>query len=94
MQSTHAWKPVLKPGTLPVYDEALKFIEQDAASLREQIAQAKQAGSASSEEAKRRIFALEVAAGINEPSVRAQFRRGDYDLSRPCLLYTSDAADE
>lgn len=87
MQSTHAWKPALRPGTLPVYDEALKFIEQDAASLREQIAQAKQAGSASSEEAQRRIFALEVAAGINEPSVRAQFRRGDYDLSKPVFRH-------
>lgn len=86
-QSTQAWQPALKPGTLPVYDEALKFIQQDAVSLREQIAQAKQAGDASSEEAQRRIYALEVAAGINDPSVRAQFRRGDYDLSKPVFRH-------
>ena len=74
MQSTQAWQPALKPGALPVYDEALKFIQQDAAALREQVAQAK---NDASEDAQRRAYALEVAMEINEPSVRAQFRRGE-----------------
>lgn len=74
MQSTQAWKPVLKPGVMPVYDEALKFIQQDTEALREQLAQVK---SDASENAQHRAYALEVASEINNPSVREKFRNGD-----------------
>ena len=76
MQSTYTWQPALKPGTLPVYDEALKHIEHDSATLRDQIAKEKQQADMSSTDVQERVYALEVASDINQPSVRAQFRRG------------------
>ena len=76
MQSTYTWQPALKPGILPVYDEALKHIEHDSAALRDQIAKEKQQADMSSTDVQERVYALEVASDINQPSVRAQFRRG------------------
>ena len=59
-----------------MYDEALKHIEHDSATLRDQIAKEKQQADMSSTDVQERVYALEVASDINQPSVRAQFRRG------------------
>lgn len=71
MEST--WHPAVSSGKVPVYDAALAYIEEDAAALREKLAQAKQSGAAPAEH----LDALEIVSEINLPHVRAQFRAGN-----------------
>lgn len=88
MNSSSSWQPALKPGTLPVYDEALAYIEADTAALREKIEAAKQAGEANEDY----LDALEIVSQINRPSIRAQFVQGDYDMSQPVFRHLREQA--
>ena len=73
------WNPPVKPGSLPVYDEALKYIEADAARLRKEledlrlkVSRLEKGGNNADELEKLRekVGILEVQSEINRPSVR------------------------
>lgn len=80
------WKPVLEKGKLPAYDEALAFVEADAAVQRERLSEAKQSGKVALADA------LEIASEINLPNIRAEFLGGEYDLSRPVFRHLREQA--
>lgn len=69
----------MKPGVLPVYDEALKYIEADAARLRKEleevrgkVSESEKSGSEDGEMGKLRekVGILEIQSEVNRPSVR------------------------
>ncbi|WFD42510.1 mitochondrial 54S ribosomal protein YmL35 [Malassezia psittaci] len=86
MQSN--WSPVVPKGKLPVYDEALAFIEADSKVQRElrDIAKEQQGSS------KELIYAHEVASELNLPEVRNQFLAGEADLSKPVFRHLREQA--
>ena len=88
MNSSASWQPVLKPGALPVYDEALAYIEEDAAALRKKIEETKQSGDVQEDY----LDALEIVSEINRPHVRTQFAKGDYDLRQPVFRHLREQA--
>lgn len=71
-------------GSLPVYDEALAYIEQDRKEKLKALEDLKKelqslgsdASSSSRSELQNRITATEIASMINDPEVRWQFRNG------------------
>lgn len=71
-----SWKPAVKPGTVPVYDEALAYLEADAQVVRERIEEESQKAD-SSEESQRRLYGLRVVSEINLPHVRSQYKQGN-----------------
>lgn len=83
MSSSSSWQPAVKPGSLPVYDEALAYIEADAAALRRKLEESKQSGEAQEDY----LDALDIVSEINRPAVRAQFVKGEYDLSQPVFRH-------
>ncbi|WFD19995.1 mitochondrial 54S ribosomal protein YmL35 [Malassezia caprae] len=88
MNSSSSWQPAVKPGSMPVYDQALAYIEADAAALRKKMEEIKQSGEAQEEY----LDALEIVSEINRPSVRAQFTKGEYDLSQPVFRHLREQA--
>jgi len=68
------WSRPLGIGVLPVYDEALAYIEKDAAIKRERLESLRKAndGSVSSEA----LIKLEIESEINLPEVRWKFENG------------------
>jgi len=86
--SSASWQPAVKPGSMPVYDQALAYIEADAAALRKKMKETKESGKAQEDY----LDALEIVSEINRPSVRAQFSKGDYDLSQPVFRHLREQA--
>ncbi|WFD02756.1 mitochondrial 54S ribosomal protein YmL35 [Malassezia obtusa] len=81
------WAPVLEKGKMPVYDEALAFVEADAAALRERVAEAKK-----SDANPELVDAYEIASEINLPQIRADFLNGKGDLGRPVFRHLREQA--
>lgn len=68
-------------GSLPVYDEALAYIEQDKQEKLKLLESLKKdlqslGSDASSSELQNQITATEIASLINDPEIRWQFRNG------------------
>ncbi|KAK9899746.1 PEBP-like protein [Cystobasidium minutum MCA 4210] len=87
-------------GSLPVYDEALAYIEQDRKEKLKALEDLKKelqslgsdASSSSRSELQNRITATEIASMINDPEVRWQFRNGAADMSKPVNRYLAEQA--
>lgn len=87
-ESTHAWKPALERGKLPVYDEALAFLEADAKQQRALLDTER--AKPTTEEQKQRVDALSILSEINLPHVRQEFVQGKCAY---CLLRLGGGAD-
>lgn len=87
-------------GSLPVYDEALAYIEQDKDEKLKAIEQLKQKlqSLGSDAPAKSRInlldqiTAAEIASLVNDPETRWKFRNGLADMSKPVNRYLAEQA--
>lgn len=66
-----SYQPPVKPGSLPAYDAALEYIQQDRDSKLKQLEQLKQQGAA--QEA---LDKLEVEAWSNDPETRWRAKQG------------------
>ena len=73
-ESTHAWKPALERGKLPVYDKELAFLEADAKQQRALLDTER--AKPTTEEQKQRVDALSILSEINLPHVRQEFVQG------------------
>ena len=70
-----SWQPLLKPGVLPAYDEALAFLSSHSTSLRSRLARLDDEHPDLTPADKAALReSLEIAAAINEPSVLAAFQ--------------------
>ncbi|KAJ9477847.1 54S ribosomal protein L35, mitochondrial [Pseudozyma hubeiensis] len=89
--STSTWQPRLEPGTLPAYDEALKFLSSHSASLRAQIADLKTTHPNLTEpELSSLTSSLTIASLVNDPSTLASFASSSpthYDASNPAFVH-------
>ncbi|GAC75072.1 phosphatidylethanolamine binding protein [Moesziomyces antarcticus T-34] len=89
--SSSSWTPVLKPGTLPAYDEALAFLSSHADSVRSKAESLDSThASLSAEDRAALKESLEVAARINDPATLARFAASQptrYDAADPVLRY-------
>ncbi|PKI84094.1 mitochondrial 54S ribosomal protein YmL35 [Malassezia vespertilionis] len=85
------WKPAVQSGKVPVYDEALKFVAEDAATLGKRHEQI-QRTTGDPKEKRAMLDALEIAREINIPSVRAQFAQGAYDMQKPVFRHLREQA--
>lgn len=85
MEST--WKPAVQKGALPVYDEALAYVEADAAAQKARLQAVKQ-----SNENAELADALEIASEINLSHIRSEFTSGTYDLRRPVFRHLREQA--
>ncbi|SPO26818.1 related to MRPL35 - mitochondrial ribosomal protein, large subunit [Ustilago trichophora] len=85
------WQPLLKPGVLPAYDEALSFLSSHSASLRSQIATIDRDHPKLSSADKTALKeSLEIAASINDPSLLSTFQASNpttYDASNPAFRH-------
>ncbi|SJX63574.1 related to MRPL35-mitochondrial ribosomal protein, large subunit [Sporisorium reilianum f. sp. reilianum] len=89
--SSSSWQPLLKPGVLPAYDEALSYLSSQSAALRSRIASLEQTHPdlPASELAQLRE-SLEIAARINDPATLAAFQSSSathYDASNPAFRH-------
>ncbi|TKY85361.1 hypothetical protein EX895_005523 [Sporisorium graminicola] len=89
--STSTWQPLLKPGVLPAYDEALSFLASHSSSLRTRIASLdKDHADLSADERAQLKESLEIAALINDPATLAAFQSSSattYDASNPAFRH-------
>ncbi|GAK64648.1 PEBP-like protein [Moesziomyces antarcticus] len=89
--SSSSWTPVLKPGTLPAYDEALSFLSSHADTVRSKASALDTTHASLSAEDKAALKeSLEVAARINDPATLARFAASQpttYDAADPVLRY-------
>ncbi|KAF8584930.1 PEBP-like protein [Ramaria rubella] len=100
--SIWTWKPPFRPGKLPAYDEAMRYIRADAKRLRGEIEQLKAEWGATAEldaETERRyrekLHILQVQSEINLPEVRWAFRIGKceslpYSFLRPVYRHLAE----
>lgn len=77
------WTRPLEPGVLPAYDEALAYIERDAANKRAELERLrKQTNPTVSAEV---LEKLEIESEINLPDVRWNFNQGHSALLFYCF---------
>jgi large subunit ribosomal protein L35 len=92
------WNRPISPGVLPVYDEALRIIQADSATLkseadycRNQLQQAEAAVNsdpATLQQLRDKLYKLEVESEVNLPDVRWKFRNGMGKCSNKILACT------
>lgn len=88
--SNSTWQPLLQPGVLPAYDEALTYLSNHAASLRTRIASLDSDPSLSATDRAALRESLEIAARINDPSTLAAFQASSpthYDATNPAFRH-------
>ncbi|SPO26540.1 related to MRPL35 - mitochondrial ribosomal protein, large subunit [Ustilago trichophora] len=89
--NTTTWQPLLKPGVLPAYDEALSFLSSHSASVQSQISTIdKDHPTLSNAEKSALKESLEIAAAINDPSLLSTFQSSNpttYDASNPAFRH-------
>lgn len=81
LQADSAWKPALEPGTLPAYDEALKFLaaHSEKQKTRLQLLKTELSNAQDTEqrsELERQVRRAEVTCEINDPASRWAFQNG------------------
>ncbi|WFD31372.1 mitochondrial 54S ribosomal protein YmL35 [Malassezia sp. CBS 17886] len=102
MQSTQ-WKRPVDSGSVPVYDEALAYVDADSRLQRTRLEKLRGEGRAgnggpsgdpSSEGGAdpALVDSLEIVSEMNLPAVRASFLHGDYDLRRPVFRHLREQA--
>lgn len=91
LEHPRKWNPPVKPGSLPAYDEALKYIEADAARLRKEleevrvkVTQLEKSGDDAEglEKLREKVGILEIQSEVNRPSVRWEASNG---MGASCL---------
>ncbi|KWU44795.1 PEBP-like protein [Rhodotorula sp. JG-1b] len=73
-----SYQPPVKAGSLPAYDAALEYIQQDRENKLKQLEQLKQSGAAQD-----KLDKLEVEAWSNDPETRWRAKTGAGDMSKP-----------
>lgn len=76
------WVRPLEPGALPAYDEALAYIERDAANKRAELARWREMKDKNVEQDE--LERLEIESEINLPEVRWNFQQGNGMFSVFC----------
>jgi hypothetical protein len=72
------WVRPLEPGVLPAYDEALAYIERDAANKRAELARRGQTKDKDGQQwSAEELESLEIESEINLPEVRWNFQQGN-----------------
>ncbi|KAF8320624.1 phosphatidylethanolamine-binding protein [Cantharellus anzutake] len=75
------WKRPLEVGVLPAYDEAVAYIEKDAAAKREKLEALRKVADGSLSPGE--LLKLEIESKINLPQVRWNFENNQMDLNQP-----------
>ncbi|GAA5991045.1 hypothetical protein JCM10908_006515 [Rhodotorula pacifica] len=83
--TTPSYQPPVKAGSLPAYDAALEYIQQDRENKLKQLEQLKQSGA--EQEA---IDKLEVEAWSNDPETRWRAKNGAGDMSKPVYRHLAE----
>ncbi|KIM32584.1 hypothetical protein M408DRAFT_183496 [Serendipita vermifera MAFF 305830] len=81
--TSSSWTPVHKPGQHPLYDMALKVIEEDSKKLRAQAERLARETPAQ----KDKLEELEVLSEMNRPEVLWAVENGKGDMSKPVFRY-------
>lgn len=83
--TSSSYQPPVKAGSLPAYDAALDYIQQDRENKLKQLEQLKQAGAAQD-----KLDKLEVEAWSNDPETRWRAKSGAGDMSKPVYRHLAE----
>lgn len=88
--STTSWSPVIPPGTLAAYDEALAFLSSHSDKVRQQLASVDSTPSLTDSDKQQLKESLHIASQVNDPAILSSFTSQDaasYDASNPTFRH-------
>ncbi|CAG7852372.1 SubName: Full=Related to MRPL35-mitochondrial ribosomal protein, large subunit {ECO:0000313/EMBL:CCA68605.1} [Serendipita indica DSM 11827] len=83
-----AWTPAHKPGEFPLYDLALRVIEEDSERIRGRLKEIKKTSLTAQTLA--RMQELEVFSELNRPETLWAFEQGKGDMSKPVFRHLAE----